>query len=100
MRYGMEALAIGTKFHVNFKLYNPSDVEIGCFFGGLGYFYENPKIGARGRRGMGMVSLDLGQYKMQGPARVEEPLAVHTLELASKHMQDNRNKIVELLESL
>lgn len=100
MRYGTEALAVGTMFHVSFKLYNPSDVELGCFFGGFGYFYENPKIGARGRRGMGRVRLDLKQYRLAGPARVEEPMALQALELASQHMQDNREQIVQMLESL
>lgn len=97
MRYGYEALAQGTTFSVGFTLRNPTDVELGVFFGGLGYFYERPKIGGRGARGFGRVVLDLHQYRLVGPGRVENDLALDSCEVAAKHLEENRAQIETLL---
>lgn len=100
MRYGFEALAQGTLFSVGFTLRNPTDVELGVFFGGLSYFYERPRIGGRGARGFGRVKLDLRQYQLTGPARVEHPLAFESMETASAHLVANKDQITRILEGL
>jgi len=97
MRYGYEALAQGTMFSVGFTLRNPTDVELGVFFGGLGYFYERPKIGGRGSRGFGRVKLDLHQYQLVGPGKVEHPLAVETMEKAIEHLLSHKEQIEQAL---
>lgn len=100
MRYGFEALARGTIFQVSFTLRNPSDVEMGVFFGGLTYFEARPKIGGRTARGCGRVKLNLGQYRFAGPARAEEPMALETIETASAHLAARREQIIAVLEAL
>ena len=100
MRYGYEALAQGTVFSVGFTLRNPSRVELGTFFGGLGYFYERPKVGGRGARGFGRVSLDLHQYQLVGPGRVEHPLAMETVQEATEHLRAHKEQIEQALEGL
>lgn len=100
MRYGFEALAQGTFLSVEFLLRNPSPAEMGVFFGGLTYFEQRPIIGGRGARGFGKVKLDLHQYQFVGPGRVENPLAVETMEFAATHLVANRDKIQAILAGL
>lgn len=95
MRYGYESLAAGTELFVEIAVRNPSDVELGVLFGGLTYFYERPKIGGRGSRGCGRVRLDLHQYKVTGPAQIEEPLAVASMEAAAAHLIAREAQILE-----
>lgn len=95
MRYGYEALAIGTQLYVEITLRNPTPVELGVLFGGLSYFYERPKIGGRGARGCGRVKLDLHQYKVTGPAQIEEPLALDSMTAAAEHLQQREAQILE-----
>jgi len=97
MIFGREVLIAGTRFTVRFVLRNPSDLELGCFFGGLGYFYARPKIGGINSRAHGRVRLQLQQYQITGPGRVEHPLAVETAEAASAYLRENRDEIVQLL---
>lgn len=99
MRYAMESLAAGTEFYVLFRLHNPTNVELGAFFGGLSYFHETPKIGGRANRGFGKVALDLKQFTLTGFTKVEGPLAIETMEAASEHLRANRDQIVQLIES-
>lgn len=99
MRYGYEALAQGTMFAVGFTLRNPTEVELGVFFGGLGYFYERPKIGGRGSRGFGKVRLDLQQYQLVGPGKVKHPLAVESVEAAREHLLERKVQIEQALRS-
>jgi len=100
MRYGYESLAQGTMFSVGFTLRNATPVETGVFFGGLGYFYERPKIGGRGSRGFGRVRLDLNQYELIGPGRVEQEMALQTVAVAQAHLLDRREQIIQALRSL
>lgn len=95
MRYGYEALVAGTELYGEITVRNPSDVELGVLFGGLSYFYERPKIGGRGSRGCGRVSLDMHQYKVTGPAQIEEPLAIATMEAAAAHLASHEAQILE-----
>lgn len=97
MRYGYEALAAGTFFSVGFTLRNPTPVELGVFFGGLGYFYERPKVGGRGSRGFGRVRLNLKQYQLIGPGKVENELAVEAVEVAQAHLVERKVQIEEML---
>ena len=98
MRYGFEALAAGTLFYVHFLLRNPNDVELGVFFGGLGYFMMRPKVGGRTSRGFGRVKLDLKQYKLVGPGRVEEPMAIDAMQAAQTHLVERKEQIIAALE--
>jgi CRISPR type IV-associated protein Csf2 len=98
MRYGYEALAQGTLLSVGFTLRNPTPVELGVFFGGLGYFYERPKIGGRGARGFGRVKLDLRQYQLVGPGKVEHPLAIDSVAAAHDHLIEHKSQIEQALQ--
>lgn len=100
MIYGYESLARGTQFYVEFMLRNPSELELGAFFGALTYFMERPKIGGRQARGCGLVRLELDQYHMVGPAAIkdETPLAetaLRAMDAASQHLQEREAQILE-----
>lgn len=98
MKYAMEALATGTEFYVRFWLQNPSAIDLGAFFGALTYFNNMPKIGGRGNRGFGEVRLDLRQYEITGPSKVENALAQETITQAAEHLQTQRERIIQMIE--
>ncbi|RMG91200.1 MAG: hypothetical protein D6706_18450 [Chloroflexi bacterium] len=97
MRYGVECLAAGSMFHLGFLLKNPTEVELGTFLGGLGYYFENPIIGGKSNRGFGRIHIDLKQYKLLGFQREEGELAVGAVQAASEFLAGNAERIKQFI---
>ena len=101
MRYGYEALAQGTLFSVGFTLRNPTPVELGVFFGGLGYFYERPYLGGKRNRGFGRVDLEFRGFEVKGLTRVERDVSDNAaLEAATAYLVENADEIKRLVAEL
>jgi len=98
LRRSTECLKAGTILFLDFTLFYPTDIELGTFLGGLGYFYERPYLGGNRNRGFGRIDLEFKQFEVTGLTRIESEMSVGAIEAAGKHLADNAEAIQQALE--
>lgn len=100
LRRTTECLKAGTVLFFDLTLFYPTDIELGAFLGGLGYFYERAFLGGKRNRGFGKVKLDFRQFEIKGLARVECQTDPELVDVAAKHLADNAKTIKQMVTSL